>query len=142
VILPALRRPLPTVAIVIDTSASMSEPLLGEVVGEVEGILRGVGLGRSRVHILACDAEAHKVQRVTSARQVQLFGGGGTNMGAGIDSAYGLRPRPAVIVVLTDGYTPWPVAGPKGARVVVGLVGDGDWPVPDWAKLVRIEDDA
>lgn len=140
VILPALRRPLPTVAVVIDTSGSMSERLLGEVVAEVEGILRGVGLGRSRVHVLACDTQVHKVQRVTSARQVQLFGGGGTNMGAGIDSALALRPRPSVIVVLTDGYTPWPAEGPKGARVVVGRVGSGDWPVPQWAKLVRIED--
>ncbi|MDQ6750057.1 MAG: VWA-like domain-containing protein [Actinomycetota bacterium] len=142
VILPALRHPLPTVAVVIDTSDSMSERLLGDVVAEVDGILRGVGVGRSRVHILACDAEVHKLQRVTSARQVQLFGGGGTSMTAGIEAAHELRPRPSVIVVLTDGYTSWPSNGPKGVRVVVGLVGGGDWPVPDWAKLVRIEDAA
>lgn len=140
VILPALRRPLPAVAVVIDTSRSMSEHLLGEVVAEVEGILRGVGVGRSRIHVLACDTEVHKVQRVTSARQVQLFGGGGTNMGAGLDTALALRPKPSVVVVLTDGYTPWPAEGPKGVRVVVGLVGPGDRPVPGWAKLVRIED--
>jgi len=140
VILPALRRPLPAVAVVIDTSGSMSEHLLGEVVAEVEGILRGVGVGRSRIHVLACDTEVHKVQRVTSARQVQLFGGGGTNMGAGLDTALALRPKPSVVVVLTDGYTPWPAEGPKGVRVVVGLVGPGDRPVPGWAKLVRIED--
>jgi len=140
VILPALRRPLPAVAVVIDTSGSMSEHLLGEVVAEVEGILRGVGVGRSRIHVLACDTEVHKVQRVTSARQVQLFGGGGTNMGAGLDTALALRPKPSVAVVLTDGYTPWPAEGPKGVRVVVGLVGPGDRPVPGWAKLVRIED--
>jgi predicted metal-dependent peptidase len=139
VVLPALRRPLPTVAVVIDTSGSMSGDLLTEALGEVEGILRGVGLGRDRVHVLACDTQVHKVQRVTSARQVELFGGGGTNMGSGIDSALELRPRPSVIVVLTDGYTPWPSQGPKGSRVVVGLVGAGQWPVPTWAKLVRIE---
>jgi len=140
VILPALRKPLPTVAVVVDTSASMSERLLGEVVPEVEGILRGVGIGHGRVHFLACDTEVHEVQRVTSARQVQLFGEGGTDMRAGIDSALDLRPRPSVIVVLTDGYTPWPADGPKGTRVVVGLVGSGDWPPPSWAKLVSIGD--
>ncbi len=140
VILPALRRPLPTVAVVIDTSGSMSERLLGEVVAEVEGIMRGVGIGRDRIHVLACDTQVHRIQRVTCARQVELFGGGGTNMGAGIDSALGLRPRPSVIVVLTDGYTPWPSEGPKGARVIVGRVGSGHWPVPRWAKLVRIEE--
>lgn len=140
VILPALRRALPTVAVVIDTSASMSGRLLDEVVPEVEGILRGVGVGRSRVHVLACDTEVHKVERVTSGRRVQLFGGGGTDMRAGIHSALELRPPPSVIVVLTDGYTPWPAQGPKATRVVVGLVGSGDWPAPIWAKSVRIED--
>jgi predicted metal-dependent peptidase len=139
VVLPALRKPLPTVAVVIDTSGSMSEDLLCEVVGEVEGILSAVGVGADRIQVLSCDAEVHKVQRVSSARQVELFGGGGTNMGAGIDAALELRPRPSVVVVLTDGYTPWPPAAPKGARLVVGLVGSGDWPVPDWARLVRIE---
>ncbi len=142
VIMPALRKPLPSIAVVIDTSDSMSEPLLGEAVIEVEGILRAVGVGPDRLHVLACDAEVHKVQRLTSVRQVALFGGGGTNMGAGIDSALELRPRPSTIVVLTDGYTSWPAQGPRGARVVVGIVGSGDWPAPDWAKLVRIEDAA
>ena len=50
VILPALRKPLPTVAVVIDTSGSMSRALLADVLAEVEGILRGVGLGRDRTH--------------------------------------------------------------------------------------------
>ena len=140
VILPALRKPLPTVAVVIDTSGSMSEALLADVLAEVEGILRGVGLGRDRTRVLSCDAQVHRIQRVSSARQVELFGGGGTNMGAGIDAALELKPRPSVIVVLTDGYTPWPTKQPKGARVVVGLVGAGQWTVPAWAKLVRIED--
>ena len=60
-------------------------------------------------------------------------------MVAGIESALALRPRPSMIVVLTDGYTPWPAAAPRGARVVVGLVGKGRWEVPDWATVVRIE---
>ena len=140
VILPALRKPLPTVAVVIDTSRSMSADLLATVVAELEGILRGAGLDRDRVHVLSCDAQVHTVQRVSSARQVELLGGGGTNMGAGIHSALALRPPPSLIVVLTDGYTPWPPRAPKRARVVVGLVGTGDWPVPEWAKLVRIEE--
>jgi len=140
VILPALRRPLPSVAIVIDTSASMSDRLLGTVLAEVEGILRGVGVGRNSIHLLACDTEVHRVQRVTSARAVRLFGDGGTDMGAGIAAALELRPPPPVVVALTDGYTPWPAERPKGTRVIVGLVGSGDWPAPDWARTIRIED--
>lgn len=140
VILPALRRPLPTVAIVIDTSGSMSPELLAAALAEVKGILQGVGLDRDHLHVLSCDAHVHNVQRVTSARQVELRGGGGTNMGAGIDAALELRPTPSVIVVLTDGYTPWPAAGPQRARVVVGLLGEAQWPAPAWARCVRIEE--
>jgi hypothetical protein len=75
---------------------------------------------------------------VTSARQVQLTGGGGTDMGAGIAAACALRPRPAVTVVLTDGYTPWPSQPPKGTRVVAGLLGEGAPEAPGWARTVRI----
>jgi len=139
VILPALRKPLPTIAVVVDTSASMSERLLGEVVPQVEAILRGAGVGHSRVHLLACDSEVHEVRRVTSTRQVKLFGGGGTDMGAGIASALELRPRPSVVVVLTDGDTPWPAARPKGTRVVVGLVGFSDTPVPARTKKATFQ---
>jgi hypothetical protein len=60
-------------------------------------------------------------------------------MGAGIAAAAALRPRPAVTVVLTDGYTPWPSVPPKGMRVVVGLLGARAPEAPSWARAVRVE---
>jgi predicted metal-dependent peptidase len=140
VVLPSLRRPVPEVAVVCDTSGSMTESLLALVLAEVEGLLRGVGLGARSTRILACDASVHSVQRVASARQLEMVGGGGTDMGEGIATAMKLRPRPAVIVVLTDGYTPWPSRAPKGARVVVGLLGPRAPAAPPWARSVRIEE--
>jgi predicted metal-dependent peptidase len=140
VVLPALRRPVPEIAVVCDTSGSMTEDLLAMVLAEVEGLLRALGLAR-QVRVLACDSAVAPAQRVTSARQVQLIGGGGTNMGAGIAAAIALRPRPAVTVVLTDGYTPWPSRAPKGTRVVVGLLGAGAPDAPPWARAVRVEPD-
>jgi predicted metal-dependent peptidase len=140
VVLPALRRPVPEVAVVCDTSGSMTEDLLAMVLAEVEGLLRALGLAR-QVRVLACDAAVAPVQRVSSARQVELIGGGGTDMGAGIGAAAALRPRPAVTVVLTDGYTPWPAAAPKGMRVVVGLLGEGAPDAPPWARAVRVSPD-
>jgi predicted metal-dependent peptidase len=140
VVLPALRRPVPEVAVVCDTSGSMSDALLAAALAEVEGLLRALGLAR-QVRVLACDTAVAPAQRVTSARQVQLVGGGGTDMGAGIAAAVALRPRPAVTVVLTDGYTPWPAAAPKGTRVVVGLLGPGAPAAPSWARAVRVEED-
>jgi predicted metal-dependent peptidase len=137
VVLPALRRPVPELAVVCDTSGSMSEELLAMALAEVEGLLRALGLAR-QLRVLACDAAAAPAQRVSSARQVTLTGGGGTNMGAGLAAAYALRPRPAVTVVLTDGYTPWPDAAPKGMRVVAGLLGDDAPEAPGWARAVRV----
>jgi predicted metal-dependent peptidase len=138
VVLPALRRPVPEVAVVCDTSGSMTEDLLAMVLAEVEGLLRALGLAR-QVRVLACDTAVAPAQRVSSARQVQLVGGGGTDMGAGIAAAAALRPRPAVTVVLTDGYTPWPAAPPKGMRVVVGLLGSRAPEAPPWTRAVRVE---
>ena len=140
VVLPALRRPVPEVAVVCDTSGSMSEDLLAAALAEVEGLLQALGLSR-QLRVLACDTAVAPAQRVTSARQVELVGGGGTNMGTGIAAAAALKPRPAVTVVLTDGYTPWPAAPPKGMRVVVGLLGPGAPAGPPWARAVRVEED-
>jgi len=140
VVLPALRRPVPEVAVVCDTSGSMTADLLAMVLAEVEGLLRALGLAR-QVRVLACDTAVGPAQRVSSARQVRLIGGGGTNMGAGIAAAAALRPRPAVTVVLTDGHTPWPAEPPKGMRIVVGLIGPRAPDAPPWARAVRVEPD-
>jgi predicted metal-dependent peptidase len=139
VILPSLRRPVPHVAVVCDTSGSMSPSELGQVLAEVDGVLRAVGVGPTAVRVLAVDAAVHTAQRVTSARQVELLGGGGTDMGVGIAGAVALRPRPQVVVVLTDGETPWPAAPPPGVRVIVGLIGSHPPLPPAWAHTVHVQ---
>jgi predicted metal-dependent peptidase len=139
VVLPSLRRPVPHVAVVCDTSGSMSQSDLGRVLAEVDGVLRAVGVGSTAVRVLAVDAAVHTAQRVTSARQVELLGGGGTNMGVGIEAAARLRPRPQVVVVLTDGETPWPPAPPPGVRVIVGLIGPRPPEPPAWTRAVRVD---
>lgn len=139
VILPSLRKPVPNVAVVCDTSGSMHEGLLARVLAEVEGLLRSVGVARS-VRVLSVDAAVHAVRRVTSARQVELIGGGGTNMGTGIEAALRLRPRPQIVVVLTDGYTPWPDAPPKGARVVVAQLDPASPSPPRWVRTIVVDE--
>jgi hypothetical protein len=56
-------------------------------------------------------------------------------MGEGIVAAGALRPRPTVLSVLTDGFTPWPEEPPRGIRVIVGLLTEGPraraWSPPD-----------
>jgi predicted metal-dependent peptidase len=148
VIVPTLDRPVPDVAIVCDTSGSMTGDLLTQVLAEVEALLQRVGLRGTNVRVLSCDAQVHAVKRVSRASQVELLGGGGTDMGEGILQALTLRPRPSIVVVLTDGFTPWPVQAPRGAKVIVGLMesrGAAPWThrapsPPSWAKVVRIAD--
>ncbi len=145
VVLPTLIRPVPEVAIVCDTSGSMHERLLARALAEVEGVLVRAGLRQGQVRVLAVDTVVQAVRRVSRATQVDLAGGGGTDMGSGIDAAAELRPRPSVVIVLTDGYTPWPSEPPPGVRVIVGLLTEGGfpgrWAPPPWARTIVIEDE-
>jgi predicted metal-dependent peptidase len=122
---------------VLDTSGSMDDHMLAQSLAEVEGVLRGLGVGRRHLRIVCCDAKAFEAQRVMQARDVQLLGGGGTDMGAGLAKAAELRPRPDLVVVLTDGHTPWPPAPPRGIKVIVGLM-DPSGSVPNWARAIEI----
>jgi predicted metal-dependent peptidase len=137
VVLPSLRRPLPRVAIVVDTSGSMGEDDLAAAMAEVTGVLREVGVRGNRVTVLACDADVQAVTRVTSAEQVELGGGGGTDMRVGIGRALRSGDRPNVIIVLTDGLTPWPDE-PVTCRLIAALVGSGAPEPPGWIEAVRI----
>jgi hypothetical protein len=137
VVLPSLHQPLPRVALVIDTSGSMSDGMLGQALGEVGGVLRSLGVARRDLRIVCCDAAAYEAQSVRDVGRVELAGGGGTDMGRGVEAAASLRPRPDLIVVLTDGFTPWPPAPPPRSRVVVGLM-DGRGTTPDWAETVLV----
>ena len=143
VVLPRLVRPVPEIAVVCDTSGSMHDELLGRALAEIEAVLKRAGLRQTSVRVLAVDADVQTVNRVSRIAQIKLAGGGGTDMREGIAAAAKLRPRPSVIVVLTDGYTPWPDQPPRGARVVVGLLADGrfreTWDTPEWARVVVIE---
>lgn len=134
---PGMVTPQPEVAVVVDTSGSMGTDELTEAVSEVVGIVRAIGGG---CRVAACDTVASRFLRVRRASEIMLVGGGGTYMGAGIEAAGRLRPRPAVIVVLTDGYTPWPDAPVTAARTIAVLVGAGSaTDPPAWITTVRVE---
>jgi predicted metal-dependent peptidase len=122
----------------------MDDRLLARALAEMEGVLTRTGLRGRQISVLAVDTAVHAARRVSRAAQVQLTGGGGTDMGRGIAAAAALRTRPSVIIVLTDGFTPWPERPPRGIRVIVGLLtqpgGPSPWSPPDWARTVPIDE--
>lgn len=136
VVLPSLRRPIPTIAVVVDTSGSVSDNMLEQALAEIDGALSSAGSRRADVTVLSCDAEVAAKQRIRASAQVTLAGGGGTDMRVGIAAAAALRPKPDVIIVLTDGDTPWPEEPTRGTALVVGLLAHTSYAPPDWARVV------
>jgi hypothetical protein len=51
------------------------------------------------------------------------------------------KPRPHIVIVLTDGYTPWPAKAPVGVKTIVGIIGayTDENSCPDWAKKIVID---
>lgn len=97
------------IAVVVDTSGSMSPGQLSQAVAEVCEVLQ---IFRVPVSIIPCDARAYEPIRVATPSDYfkleNLQGGGGTNMIVGIEAALELKPKPDTVLVLTDGYTPFP----------------------------------
>lgn len=140
VILPGMRAPVPAVAVVVDTSGSMSPDDLDDAVAELAGILRASSVRGRQVRVWACDTTAVEVSLRHGLAAAEFPGGGGTWLAAGIEAATGQRNwRPDVIVVLTDGGTLWP-DDPPAASVIVGLIGPyAVHSAPPWARTIRIE---
>ncbi|MFJ5707496.1 VWA-like domain-containing protein [Streptomyces sp. NPDC093105] len=149
IVLPSLRRTPPHVAVVIDTSGSVSDTELGSALLEVAALTDALGGRRDLVTVVACDATAHTARRLCADAEIPLVGGGGTDLRAGFARALRLTPRPDALVVFTDGQTPWPEHAPS-CRTVVGLFprppgADEDdeeddflWRPPAWARVVEI----
>ncbi len=146
VLLPSLRHTPPRVCVVIDTSGSVSDAELGSALLEVAAISRTLGSRRDLLSVISCDAAAGVAVPICRAENIDLIGGGGTDLRTGFTQA--LRTRPDVIVALTDGQTPWP-ATPPPSRTIIGLFPrpttvdeeDPDYTPdtpPPWARTITI----
>ncbi|WP_134325218.1 DUF2201 family putative metallopeptidase [Cumulibacter soli] len=142
IVMPAMVAPAPEIALVIDTSGSITPAILTGFLAEVTAIIARASGPSRRLHVICCDLNAHPVQTIRRAEDIELLGGGGTDMREGISAALALRPRPDLILVLTDGQTPWPDHRPP-VPVVVGLVEPGpgyhtETPPPGWAHVIAL----
>ena len=144
-VLPYYQPRSPSLALVIDTSGSMTADLLSRAVAEIAGLLRTLQIDDG-LTVVPCDAAAHTVQNIFSTHQLLLEGGGGTDIGKGLEKVAELPSPPEAAIVLTDGYTSWPPGAPKNLQVLVVIVSKKwpepeekrRWPVPPWARVVEM----
>lgn len=123
-IMSVLRGPEPKVTFVLDTSGSMGGVTKGSrldiALNEAFGLVRTMNC---EVFGIACDAAVHAAVSVKSPADILKLskGGGGTDMRIGIKAAADDKNKPDVVVLITDGETPWPTKHemPRRARVVV-----------------------
>lgn len=136
---PRLTTPKVRVAVVADTSGSMGATDLARILSEVKGLLQSNAV--ERLWWVPTDANADKVIRATDMSHARnaLIGGGGTNMGAGLDTvAKKCRPKPHLTLVITDGDTGWPTTRPKNVgKVLVVFTRPSSHPAPKWAISIN-----
>jgi predicted metal-dependent peptidase len=150
-VLPGLRSlgALEHAAIVVDTSGSIGDAELAYFIAEILGI---VDLCYPRaLTILPCDAEVYPplvfdytpdAETVLAAlcRQNALKGGGGTDMPAALDwieraaMTGELASPPAVVLVMTDGHTPF---GEARDYPVVWCITEAR-EAPGWGHVIRM----
>ncbi len=118
VLRPGTARPTADIAVVVDTSGSMGDEDHARAIAETHTILTRAVPGEA-IAVYSADTAAISAQTITQTRQISLTGGAGTDMGQAVIDAAQARPRPAVIIVITDGHTPWPLGRPPGVTATV-----------------------
>lgn len=138
IIIPGTKAFVPNVAMVIDTSGSMGQDDLAKAVAECKGMLKALGGSGYGITEIAVDCSATVKKHVRSVKQVSLTGGGGTDMRIGLRVAEELKPMPHVVVVVTDGYTPWPTEPMPFKTIVVLTQAIGRASVPEFFKCIVV----
>jgi predicted metal-dependent peptidase len=130
-LMPSFYQPRPRPGFLIDTSSSMEDSQLARAVSELGGLTRQLGYG-AEVIVACCDAAVHSVRRVFSGAPVDLYGGGGTDIGVGIRAFIERKSAPIdLLVIVSDCRTPWPQEAPPFPVVTI-RVGDGT--PPPWGN--------
>jgi len=121
VILPARCRPRYEVAVIVDTSGSVTDRQLGAALAQIETVQRQCEL--AELWVIACDTVPSEPLRAHRVAPIELRGGGGTDLRSALALLPRLHPRPDVAIVITDGLTPWPDRPPNGIAVIVATTG-------------------
>ena len=130
-IMASFYQPRPRPGFLIDTSSSMEDAQLERAVSELAGLTRQLGYGADIV-VACCDAAVHEVRKVFSAAQVELYGGGGTDLGVGLRAFVDRKSDPIdLLVIVSDCRTPWPAVAPPFPVITIRV---GDGAPPPWGN--------
>jgi predicted metal-dependent peptidase len=138
IVLPRLIGKKPVVAVALDTSGSMKDKEIRTSVELALQLMKQAAAPGSKAVVL--DAAVHRVIPIERISPSDLIGGGGTDMRLAFEQVSRMKPKPDLLLVFTDGYTPWP-SSPIGVPAVAVLVGsevDSEG-VPTWMKKIRVE---
>ncbi len=145
VIKPSTYDVVPTVVVVVDTSGSMgagARSRLERALSEAESIIKSQ---KVKSYFLDCDANVYgAAQDVKTLRTAKVSGGGGTDMRVGVLAAKKNKPKPDIIILLTDGDTPWPSAAEvQGCKLITGICNESDKlaGVPHWMNPIWVDTD-
>jgi predicted metal-dependent peptidase len=143
-IIASFHQPRPRAGFLIDTSGSMGDSQLARAVSELGGLTRQIGHG-AEVIVACCDAAVHDVRKAFTGTSIELYGGGGTDMGVGLRAFIERRNPPIdVLVIVSDCRTPWPADVPPFPVITVRV---GEGAPPPWGtrganRVITIEDAA
>jgi predicted metal-dependent peptidase len=96
----------------VDISGSVSKQEISHYNGHIKRIIEQCK--PTKVHVIYTDTQVqhHKVYDNPEDVQIEFYSGGGTDMTAGVRWVEENDIEPAVMVTLTDGYSPWPAKAP------------------------------
>jgi predicted metal-dependent peptidase len=141
-IMASFYQPRPRPGFLIDTSGSMGDTQLSRAVSELGGLTRQLGYGADVV-VACCDAAVHETKMAFTSAQIELFGGGGTDIGVGLRAFIERKVAPIdLLVVVSDCRTPWPIEVPPFPVITIRV---GDGAPPPWGnhganKVITIEE--
>jgi len=141
-IMPSYYQPRPRPGFLIDTSSSMQNEQLSRAVTELAALTRQLGYA-SEVVVACCDAAVHGVKKVFNASQLQIYGGGGTDLSKGLEWFVHKKRGPIdLLIVVTDCETAWPDQAPPFPVITIRV---GEGLPPPWGdrganKVITIED--
>ena len=141
-LMPSFYQPRPRPGFLIDTSSSMENPQLSRAMTELGALTRQLGYA-NEVVVACCDAAVHGVKKVFSPAQMQLYGGGGTDIGKGLEWFIQRKSGPIdLLIMVSDCQTEWPPETPPFPVITIRV---GDGLPPPWGNrganhVITIED--